>query len=180
MANYYVTKYAIEGKKEVLEQVADAINRGEGWMKNSIENLGLEVDEDEYSPRAEWYKGARVEERDGVNVLFFTQAYPWFHVDVIDWVLEELGEPEPNIYMLMELHEFGIHETNDAEGKYFPRYRVWTDEDGDDVCFITKEDALAHIRKEYKLSDEYDTLEKIQEYCEAEDLVCDFIEVDCY
>lgn len=179
MANYCFTKYAIEGKKEVLEQVADAINRGEGWMKNSIENLGLKVDEDEYSPRAEWYKGARVEERDGVNVLFFTQAYPWNHVDVIDWVLEELGEPEPNIYMLMELFESGIHQTTDHEGKYFPeRYRVWTEEDEDDFYFITEEEALAHIRKQYKLSDEYDTLEKIQEYCDAEELSCGFDEIE--
>lgn len=47
MANYCVTKYAIEGKKEILEQVADAINRGEGWMMKSIENLGLNIDEDD-------------------------------------------------------------------------------------------------------------------------------------
>lgn len=179
MANYYVTKYAIEGKKEVLERVADAINRGEGWMVKSIENLGLEVDEDEYSPRAEWYKGARVEKRDGVNVLFFTQAYPWNHVDVIDWVLEELGEPEPNIYMLMELFESGIHQTTDNEGKYFPeRYRVWTEEDEDDMYFVTEEEALGHIRKQYKLSDEYDTIEKIQEYCDAEELSCGFDEIE--
>ena len=178
MANYCFTKYAIEGKKEVLERVADAINRGEDWMMKSIENLGLKVDEEEYSPRAEWYKGARVEERDGVSVLFFTQAYPWDHVDVIDWVLEELGEPEPNIYMLMELFESGIHQTTDNEGKYFPeRYRVWTEEDEDDFYFITEEEALAHIRKQYKLSDEYDTLEKIQEYCDAEELSCGFDEI---
>lgn len=179
MANYCVTKYAIEGKKEVLERVADAINRGEGWMVKSIENLGLEVDEDEYSPRAEWYKGARVEERDGVSVLFFTQAYPWFHVDVIDWVLEELGEPEPNIYMLMELFESGIHQTTDHEGKYFPeRYRVWTEEDEDDVYFVTEDEAFAHIRKQYNLSEDYDTLEKIQEYCDAEELSCGFDEIE--
>ena len=69
MANYCFTKYAIEGKKEVLEQVADAINRSEGWMKKSIESLGLKIDEDEYeyANRAEWYKDARVEERDGVS-----------------------------------------------------------------------------------------------------------------
>ena len=179
MANYCVTKYAIEGKKEVLERVADAINRGEGWMMKSIENLGLKVDEDEYSPRAEWYKGARVEKRDGVNVLFFTQAYPWDHVDVIDWVLEELGEPEPNIYMLMELFESGIHQTTDNEGKYFPeRYRVWTEEDEDDVYFVTEDEALAHIRKQYNLSEDYDTLEKIQEYCYAEELSCGFDEIE--
>ena len=45
MANYCFTKYAIEGKKEVLVRVADAINHGEGWMKKSIENLTLCFDE---------------------------------------------------------------------------------------------------------------------------------------
>lgn len=181
MANYCFTKYAVEGKKEVLVQVADAINRGEGWMKKSIENLGLKIDEDEYeyANRAEWYKDARVEERDGVSVLFFTQAYPWEHVDVIDWVLEELGEPDANIYMLMELFESEIHQTTDHEGKYFPeRYRVFTDEDDDDVYFVTEEEALAHVRKQYNLSDDYDTLEKIQEYCDAEDLALCFDEIE--
>ncbi len=181
MANYCFTKYAIEGKKEVLEQVADAINRSDGWMKKSIENLGLKIDEDEYeyANRAEWYKDARVEDRDGVSVLFFTQAYPWEHVDVIDWVLEELGEPEPNIYMMMELFESGIHQTTDNEGKYFPeRYRVWTEEDEDDVYFVTEDEALAHIRKQYNLSEDYDTLEKIQEYCDAEELSCGFDEIE--
>ena len=102
MANYCFTKYAIEGKKEVLEQVADAINRGEGWMVKSIENLGLEVDEDEYSPRAEWYKGARVEERDGVSVLFFTQAYPWEEIHIVADVLAQLGDKEAKIYYFIE------------------------------------------------------------------------------
>lgn len=181
MANYCFTKYAIEGKKEVLVRVADAINHGEGWMKKSIENLRLKIDEDEYDYvyRAEWETGARVEDRDGVSVLFFTQAYPWDHVDVIDWVLEELGEPEPNIYMLIQLFECEVHQTNDSEGKYFPeRYHVFTDEDNDDVYFLTKEEALAHIRKQYNLSDDYDTLEKLQEYCDAEDLTLCFDEIE--
>ncbi len=177
MANYCFTKYAIEGKKEILERVADAINRGDVWMKNSIKNLGLKVDG--YSPRAEWETGARVEEHDGVSVLFFTQAYPWEHVDVIDWVLEELGEPEPNIYMLVELFEIGVHQTNDYEGKYFPgRYRVYTEEDDDHVYFVTEEEALAHVRKQYNLSEDYDTVEKIQEYCDAEDLSFVFDEIE--
>lgn len=181
MANYCFTKYAIEGKKEVLEKVANAINCGEGWMKKSIENLGLKIDENEYNLacRAEWETGARVEDRDGVSVLFFTQAYPWDHMDVIDWVLAKLGEPDANIYMLMEIFEIGVHQTNDREGKYFPeRYRVFTDKDEDDVYFLTEEETLAHIRKQYNLSDDYDTLEKIQEYCDAEDLSLCFDEIE--
>lgn len=179
MANYCFTKSAIEGKKEVLNKVVDAINNGDGWMKNSMENLGLKFDEEEFSPRAEWYTGAQVEERDGISVLFFTQAYPWQHEDVIDGVLAKLGEHNAKIYMLMERFEDGIHATNDHEGKYFPeRYRVYTEEDDGDVYFITREEALAHIRRQYKLSDDYDTIEKIQEYCDTEDLSLGFDEIE--
>lgn len=179
MASYFCTSYAIEGKKEVLNKVADAINTGDGWMKNSMENLGIEFDEDEYESRAEWYIGARVEDRDGVSVLFFTQAYPWQHVNVIGGVLAKLGEPDAKIYMRREYFEAEIHETNDIEGKYFPEhYRVYTEEDDDDVYFITMEEALAHIRHQYNLSDDYDTLEKIQEYCNNEDLTLGFNEIE--
>lgn len=183
MANYCFTKYAIEGKKEVLEQVADAINRGEGWMVKSIENLGLEVamDEYEYAYRAEWYTGARVEERDGVSVLFFTQAYPWEEIHIIADVLGQLGAKDAKIYYFIECSEDWEPQTSDFERKYFPEnYRVWTEEDEDDVYFITEEEALAHIRKQYKLSDEYDTIEKIQEYCDENDLACGFNEIERY
>lgn len=180
MANYCFTDYAIEGKKEVLERVADAINRGDSFMQNSIENLGLKFDAEEYAPHAEWETGAQVEDRDGVSVLFFTQAYPWEHMDVIDDVLAQLGEPDAKIYMLMQRFEDGIHETNDHEGKYFPeRYLVYTAEVFDGaVSFVTKEEALAHIRKQYNISDDYDTLEKLEDYCNAEGLALEFYEIE--
>lgn len=172
MANYCFTTYAIEGKKEILEKVADAINRGEGWMEKSIENLGLTMDMEryEYAHRAEWEKGARVEDRDGVSVLFFTQAYPWEQVDIIDEVLEMLGEPNAKFYMLMHFWEIGEHYTNDHEGKYFPhRFITYTEEDEDNLYFLTKEEALAHIRQQCQLPDDYDTFEKIEQYCEDND-----------
>lgn len=181
MANYCFTKYAIEGKKEVLERVADAINGGEGWMKKSFENLGLKVDEDEYeyAYRAEWETGARVEDRDGVSVLFFRQAYPWEKIHIVADVLAQLGDKEAKIYYFIECSEDWDPQTNDIEHKYFPEnYRVWTEKD--EVYFITKEEAIAHIRKQYKLSDDYDTIEKIQELCDENDLVCGFNEIDRY
>ncbi|MCQ2286552.1 MAG: hypothetical protein MJZ76_06735 [Bacteroidales bacterium] len=181
MANYCFTKYAIEGKKEILEKVADAINRADGMMLKSIKNLGLKVGKNDYEDagRAEWYRNARVEDRDGVGVLFFTQAYPWCHTDVIDDVLRQLGEPNPKIYLLMEIFESDFHQTNDSEGMYFPgRYMVWTEEDDDDVYFVTKDEALAHIRQQYKLSDDYDTIEMILAYCEEHDLELCFNEIE--
>ena len=184
MANYCFTQYAVEGSKEVLEKICNAINAGEGLTEKSIENLGLDTAELEegyqYWHRAEWEEGAHVDEIGGKSVLFFTEAYPWMKADIIDAVLSMLGEKEPKIYYLAECFEEEVHYTNDAEGRYFPeRFRVYTDNDDDDMYFKTEEEALAHIRESYELPDDFDTFEKIEAYCDENDLTCalDSIEV---
>ncbi len=172
MANYVFTRYAIEGKKEVLEKIAEVINSGDGYTLTAIETLGLST-EDLWDgiKRAEWEKGARVEERAGKHVLFFTQAYPWAQEDVIDWVLREMGDEEAEIYYVMDLVEENIHETNDREGKYFPeRYTVYVDGAEDEAYFVTYEEALDYVRSQLKLSDDYNTIEDIEEYCEDNEL----------
>lgn len=182
MANYNFTKYAIEGKKEVLTKIADTINESDGMTMTVLDKLGLEYDEDEweYMGRAEWEKGARIKEHDGTTVLFFTQAYPWELADIIDWVLEEMGEPDANIYFLSECFEAEIHETNDAEGKYFPeRYTVFTEEDGD-VYFKTKEEAIAHIRKQCGIPEDIKDIDDIIEWCEDNDMSCACNEIEVF
>ncbi|MDO4497605.1 MAG: hypothetical protein Q4B58_07250, partial [Bacteroidales bacterium] len=125
---------------------------------------------------------AHVEGRGDKSVLFFTQAYPWEHEDVIDDVLEQLGEPEPNIYMLAECFEDGVHWTNDREGKYFPeRYRVLTDIDDDDVYFVTREEAIAHFHKAYpELPADMNDIEQICKICDENDQYCGFNEIKVY
>lgn len=150
MAEYCFTAYAIEGNKEILERVADAINQSDGFMATVIKSLGVKINEDEfeYYGRAEWETGARVEDRDGVSVLFFGQAYPWEHVDVIDEVLEQLGEPNPAVYFTANCMD--EHFTNDEEGKYFPN-RFWvTDDEGDDSGFASEEEAIAYLKKNFE------------------------------
>ncbi|MDO4510552.1 MAG: hypothetical protein Q4B68_01885 [Bacteroidales bacterium] len=167
MANYCFTTYAIEGKKEVLQKVADAINSGDGYMCTAFKTLGLEFDEERWPRRAEWERGAKVEERGDVSVLFFTQAYPWEDALVIDEVLEELGEPNARIYSLAQRFEDEIHTTNDHEGKYFPeRHLVFTAHDDDWVYFKTLEEAIAHIRKSYPaLPAEITDIEEMDKFC---------------
>jgi len=81
--------------------------------------------------------------------------------------------------LIWKCFEDDLHETNDDEGMYFPeRYHVFTEQDEDDVYFITEEEALAHIRKQYELSEDYDTIEKILTYCEEKGLCLGFDEID--
>lgn len=176
MANYCFTKYAIEGNKDVLEKIAGAINEGDGFLVTALERLGL--DHEDYWEdinRAEWYKSARVEESEGNSVLFFTQAYPLMHEDVIDWVLHELGEEEPKIYYLAEQFETDIHETTDAEGKYFPeRYYLSGDipsSDGEDDTqlldeyFTNEEDVINYVTE--KLQHPIESIDEIERWNEV-------------
>lgn len=183
MANYCFTQYAVEGSKDVLEKICNAINAGEGLTEKSIENLGLDTaeleEEYEYWYRAEWEEGAHVDEIGGKSVLFFTEAYPWMKADIIDAVLNMLGEKESRIYYLAECFEEEVHYTNDAEGKYFPeRFYVDTYNDDEEMYFKTKEEALAHIRESYELPDDFDTFEKIEAYCDENDLTCELDSIE--
>lgn len=149
MANYAFTKYCVEGKKESLTKLADAINKSEGWASKSYENLGLEYTE---SGRAEWETGAVVEDKEGISVLKFTEAYPYCKSDLLDEALAQLfPEEEFAIYFLSEIFESCIHETNDVEGKYFPdRYVVFTDTDEEHLYYPTAEAGLRHAYDMFK------------------------------
>lgn len=162
---------------ETLRRICDAINASGGWAGAAVAALGLSPEdfEQEYEQwqRAEWEEGARVEEADGRAVLFFTEAYPWMKADIIDRVLDELGEKELKIYYLTECFEEDVHFTNDSEGRHFPeRFRVYTENDDDDVYFRTEEQALEHIRASYGLSTGYDTYEKVKTWCNGQGLCC--------
>lgn len=177
MANYCFTKYAVEGSMETLRRICDAVNTAGGWASAAVAALGLSPEdfEQEYEQwhRAEWEEGARIEEADGRAVLFFTEAYPWMKADIIDRVLEELGEEDASVYFLSECFEEGVHFTNDSEGRYFPeRFRVYTENDEDNEYFRTKEEALEHIRTSYGLSAEHDTYEKVKDWCDGQGLCC--------
>jgi len=181
MAEFNFTKYAIEGKKEVLTRIADTINSSDGYTKSVLDELGLKYDEDQWDDlnRAEWENDARIEEHDGTTVLFFTQAYPWERASIVDWVLEEMGEPDSIIYFLSECPEDEVYETNDIEGKYFPeRYRVYTEEDDDDVYFNTEEEAIAHIRKQCDIPDDIEDIEDILDWCDDNDIECAINEIE--
>lgn len=143
MANYAFTKYRVEGKKESLTKIAEAINNGEGWALQSFQNLGLPYNA---SCRAEWETGAVVEDKEGYSVLAFTEAYPYCKSELLDEALAQLFPNEKfEIYYLSEIFESCIHETNDEKGKYFPyKCVVCTDSDDGDVYFPTVEEGMRH------------------------------------
>ena len=76
MANYTFTTYWVEGTKETIHQLHDAIANADGWTSKTFENLGINTEEkeDEYSGlfRAEWCK-PEVEDKDDYSVLKFDE-----------------------------------------------------------------------------------------------------------
>ena len=147
-------------------------------MIDSFEKLGVGFPSWEHETSAVWETDARVEDHDGVSVLFFRQVDWWSEIENIYFIFKALDQ-EAKIYFFREYASTNWSPlTNDHDGKYFPeRYYIPTG-DNDALYFITQEEALAHIRNQYKISDEYDTFEKIQEYCGNNDLTCFLEEVD--
>lgn len=186
MANYCCTKYAVEGSKDVLQKIAEAINSlKDPYIPDVIQKLGLDtsaISEDfEEWGGGYWKEGgdARVEEISGKSVLFFGESNAWNKLDAIDWIMAKLEQPCAPIYYLSEISEQEEHYTNDVDGKYFPyRFAACTENDDDDVYFVNEADMLKHIRTQYELGEEYATLEKIEAYCEENDLLCYHCEIE--
>ena len=165
MANYAFTKYCVEGKKESLTKIADAINQGDGYASSAYEKLGVKYTD---NGRAEWETGAVVEEKDGISVLRFTEAYPWGRGEILEELLGELYPDEPfAIYYRSEVFEDEIHETNDEEGKYFPeKYYVHfydKEEDLQEEYCLNEQVVVALFRQFYPEVAEYITIAQLNE-----------------
>ena len=105
MANYTFTTYWVEGTKEAIHQLHDAIANAEGWTSKAFENLGINTEgkEDEYSGwfRAEWCK-PELEDKDDYSVLKFEEAYPWERGTMMpDLFEEELFEGKLPIFIII-------------------------------------------------------------------------------
>ena len=92
MANYTFTTYWVEGTKEAVHQLHDAIANAEGWTSKAFKNLGINTEgkEDEYSGwfRAEWCN-PKVEDKDDYSVLQFEEYYPWERGTMMPDLFEE-------------------------------------------------------------------------------------------
>ena len=172
MANWASTAYAIEGPKETLEKIYEAImypdksEGDEGWEGWVLKALGISWED----------KGP---DGKGLYMRGFIQDEPWFDGNTLRLCAEEawgatdfniaLEKAFPNIKVFYSVEECDeeIYATNDKEGKYFPdRFYV-------DACFagdyqmeyFTNEESMFRwIAK--NTHGEVDTLDKVVEFNE--------------
>ena len=137
MANWAITDYVIEGSKESLKRIYDAIKNHEveegsdnSWEGNILNALGIDWDR-------EFYMRGFIRDIEAINfnpdtdaVLSFYTEEAWGATD-FNIALEE-GIPDIKVYFSVIEEGEELYATNDAEGKYFTdRYYVDTCIDGD-------------------------------------------------
>lgn len=156
MANWAYTNYVIEGPKETLQKIYEAIlhhevkeNSSDDWEGNVLNTLGIKW-ENRQPDGSGYYMRGFIQE-DTVNfdeeneILSFNAEEAWGATDFNE-VLEN-GIPDIKVYYEVQEESENIFFTNDEEGKYFPeRYYV-------DTC----------INGEYE-SDYFETKEEIFEW----------------
>ena len=137
MANWASTSYAVEGPKEVLEKIEQAIlhpdvqeGSDELWEGNVLRALGIKWNERKYDGTCtgDYLRGFLDGGEPywlGDNVLRFDAEEAWGATDFHEVLDRNL--PVKTYYVVEESGE-GVYATNDREGKYFPdRYYA-------DVC----------------------------------------------
>lgn len=133
MANWAFTEYAIEGTKDNLQKIEQAIlhhdvkeGSSEDWEGNVLLALGCKWEERTPDGKGKYLRGFINEEPwwEGENVLRFCAEEAWGATDFHE-VLREYF-PDINIFYSVEESNEGIYATNDKEGKYFP-YRFYVD-----------------------------------------------------
>ena len=153
MANWASTSYAVEGPKDTLEKIYQAIlhpavneNSSEGWEGNVLRALGIEWEQVSPDGKGYYMRGFIQDEPywddDSPNVLRFCAEEAWGATDFHE-VLEE-NIPGIKVYYEVEEEGMEVYATNDKEGKYFPeRYYVDICINGDwDSDYFTEQDAV--------------------------------------
>ena len=175
---YAFIKYWVEGTKEAAYQLYEAIANGEGWAKNSLENLGIDTEEYD-TARAEWCNPT-IEDRDGYSVVYFEEYYPYERGQLIDQLMEEeiFEDKLTQFCYYAEERDSDLFETNDGAGKYWP-YRICVVSDlfeEDDLYCRNEAEAVKLLHEQYGIPEEYKDLEAIKSYVEEQPDV----EFSCY
>lgn len=167
---YAFIKYWLEGTKEAVHQLCEAIEKADGYAVNAIKNLGLDAERFE-TDRVEWLS-AKAEDKDGYSVISFEEYYPYERGTLIDQLMDEAlfkGKLTALYYYAEEMANAHLCETNDAEGKYWP-YRLMismepvTDEEGHSWLYAKDEtEAVQKLHKHY-IPAELNSLEAIKQY----------------
>lgn len=156
MANWAYTSYAIEGPKETLKIIKEAIKKhpveegsSENWEGNVLKALNIE-----WKP----YKAGE----GGYYMRGFIDDGPWWDRRALRFTAEEAWEitdfykvlednfPTIKVYWSVEEPDSEIYATNDIRGVYFPdRFFVDTCIKGNyqSDYFITKEDVYTWLAK---------------------------------
>ena len=158
MANMASVSYAIEGPKETLQKINEAIvtaansNDNRYELYQAAEYLKLPIKNDtrlggEISYEPTW--------DEATGALRFSAEERWDLQDFAE--LLEKQFPDIKVYWVVEEQGCEIYCTNDREGKYFPE-RYWVDTAQDDIYqseyFKTEEDMYKWLNEKYGVKSE--------------------------
>ena len=154
MANWAFTDYVIEGSKESLSKIYEAIKHpdnpdgSEGWEGGVLRALGIKWDERKPDGSGKYLRGF-IQDVEGIEfnpeentTISFYAEEAWGVTD-FDEILED-NFPDIKVYWCTEEEGMEVYETNDAEGKYFQyKYYVDTCIDGNYQSeYFTNEEAV--------------------------------------
>ena len=130
MANWASTNYAIEGSKETLKKIYDAIQHPDtsegdsGWEGGVLKALGIKWKERQ-SDGSGYYMRGFIQDPECIefnpetnDTLSFYAEEAWGLTDFNEALAENF--PDIKIYWVVEESGEEIYATNDKEGKYFP------------------------------------------------------------
>ena len=174
MANWATTDYMIEGPKETLQKIHQAIiqhdvvgDSDKDWEGNILNALGISWQNRKPNGSGYYMRGFIQDEPSlGDNTLEFWAEEAWGATD-FHKVLQK-AFPDIKVYYSVEEPDGEVFATNDRDGKYFP-YRYYAD-----ICknglyhsdyFTKKESAYNWISE--TLGTEIKSPEDIQKYNES-------------
>ena len=156
MANICSTSFVIEGSKETLDKILNAIKKpnvkegsDESWGGNILRALGKDVEDCVYGFLSSYEEIKPTEDKD-IFSLRVEWEDSWTRSDFVEELMEIFPD-EIEIYWMSE--EFGCEywKTNDWGGKYFDdRYAVVTDEDWE--YFKTEGDMLEYLKENFGIN----------------------------
>ena len=125
MPNWTYTSYAIEGPKETLQKIEQAIlhhdtedNSAEDWEGNVLKELGLTWESNTPDGKGKYMRGFIEGEPWWDNGALRVCAMEAWGVTDFNEVLEE-NFPDIKVFYTVEEEGMGIYKTNDREGLYF-------------------------------------------------------------
>lgn len=159
MPNWAYTSYAVEGPKETLQKIEQAIlhhpvreGSSEDWEGNVLDALDIKwISRDQDRKNGLYMRGFIQEEpwwAENDTVLMFCAEEAWGVTDFDEALMSAI--PDIKVYWATEEEGMGIYATNDKEGKYFPdRFFVDTCINGNyqSEHFKTGKDVYAWISK---------------------------------